>query len=287
MAPTIEDTARDLAWRLRSQGDGDLVTLFAEPLPVAIIADLIGVPRAAAPDLLQWSHDMVAMYRFGRTEVEELAAERSSREFATFLNDAIAATRSTKRTGLLATLAASSDDPLSSDEVVSLVVLLLNAGHEATVHQIGNGLASLLSDGTQLADAWNDTHDAEAIVEEMLRHDTPLHVFKRTALVDAEIANGVHISRGQEIALLLAAANHDPNVFDDPERFDPQRRQKPHVSFGAGPHFCIGAPLARLELQIAFRVLREEVPSLRLAAPPLFRDSFHFRGVERLPVRCG
>lgn len=120
----------------------------------------------------------------------------------------------------------------------------------------------------------------------MLRHDTPLHLFRRTTATDVDLA-GVALPRGTEVALLLAAANRDPTVFAEPNRFDPARPRRAHASFGGGVHFCIGAPLARLELQIAFRVLREVIPTLRLASPPRYRDSFHFRGVESLPVTCG
>ncbi|WP_062011007.1 cytochrome P450 [Aureimonas sp. AU4] len=287
MAPAIEFLARDLARRLRSAGGGDLVTAFAEPLPVAVIADLIGVPRVAAPDLLRWSHAMVTMYQFGHTEADEARAEQASREFSDFLLSAIENKRSRPSGDLLSALAGSGTDALEPDEIVSLVVLLLNAGHEATVHQIGNGLASLLSQGGTIAEEWPEVADPEPLVEEMLRHDTPLHLFKRTAAVDCEIADGILVTRGQHVALLLAAANHDPAFFADPDRFVPHRARNAHVSFGAGAHFCIGAPLARLELQIAFRVLREEIPDLRLASEPHFRDSFHFRGVEHLPVTCG
>lgn len=286
MAPSIERLAIDLAHALRDAGSGDLVASFAEPLPVAVIADLIGVPREASADLLRWSHAMVAMYQFGRSPDVEMRAEAASREFADYLRGMIEAKQSAPDADLLSVLSSTGEDALAPEEIVSLVVLLLNAGHEATVHQIGNGLASLLGSGQTLADSWQEENGTASLVEEMLRYDTPLHLFRRVATTDAEIEDGFRVERGQEVALLLAAANHDPFAYEAPERFDPRCKRRPHVSFGAGAHFCIGAPLARLELQIAFRVLRDVMPRLRLLSQPRFRDSFHFRGVDELLVHC-
>lgn len=287
LAPRINAIAGDLADRLPVGEPFDFVSRFATPLPVLVIAELIGVPAEAAPDLLRWSHAMVAMYQFGRTREVETAAGKAATEFTAFLLPIVAERRGRPREDLLTrlALAETAEGRLTDGEVVSLVILLLNAGHEATVHQLGNGMLALLRHGFQPADVAGER--APAAVEEMLRFDTPLHLFRRVAYGDLDIG-GRTLRRGEEVALLLGAANRDPAVFPEPDRFDPSRGKNPHVSFGAGVHFCIGAPLARLELQIALRVLADRLPPLALAGEPRFRDSFHFRGLERLDlVRAG
>jgi cytochrome P450 len=165
---------------------------------------------------------------------------------------------------------------LSTDELVTTAILLLNAGHEATVHALGNGIKALLERGLR--------GDGDPrLVEELLRYDAPLHLFTRYALEDVEFA-GISLRQGEEIGLLLGAANRDPARFPDPDHFDPRREPCPHVSFGAGIHFCVGAPLARLEMQIALPILFERLPRLGLAEQPRYRDSYHFHGLERLDV---
>jgi len=167
---------------------------------------------------------------------------------------------------------------LSNAEIVSTAVLLLNAGHEATVHAMGNAVKALLQAGARPA-ADSPPH----YVEEALRFDPPLHLFTRFALEDLTF-EGLALKRGEKVGLLLGAANRDPQRFPEPDRFDPLRPPAPHVAFGAGIHFCLGAPLARLELETALPILFERLPSLQLAAPPRYRDSYHFRGLERLDV---
>lgn len=288
LAPTIEAVAHELIGRFDPSEPFDLVSAFAEPLPVAVIAGLIGVPREATPDLLRWSHAMVAMYQMGRTTEVERTADEASREFRDFLLEVIAEKRGMPGDDLVSALIAAETPSggLSEAEIVSLVVLLLNAGHEATVHQFGNAIAAFAASGLSLGKMAKDEAGLERVVEEALRFDTPLHLFRRIALKDTEI-DGLALKRGTEVALLLAAANHDPAVFPEPDRFDLTRERIPHVSFGAGLHFCIGAPLARLELKLGLRALAEWFPRLQPSEPPRFRDSYHFRGVERLMVKAG
>ncbi len=265
-------------------GDFDLLQHFGTRLPVIIIARLLGVPEAMSDDLLRWSNAMVGMYMAGRTRAREEAAVAATTDFVAFLRSYVDERRARPADDLITSLiqAEEAGERLTTDELISTCILLLNAGHEATVHTIGNGVKALLqarSPATALApDA------VEGTVEEILRHDPALHMFTRWAYEQVEVM-GQTFQRGDQVALLLAAANRDPGQWDNPARFDPRRPVKPHASFGAGLHFCVGAPLARLELQIALPILFERLPRLTLSEPPRYRDAYHFHGLERLMVR--
>ena len=176
---------------------------------------------------------------------------------------------------------------MTDEELVSTIIVLLNAGHEATVHQIGNAVTTILDSGLDPATLFADDAATTATVEECLRICAPVHIFSRYALQDLQLAEGVHIKKGQSIGLILAAANLDPLQFTEPLRFWPQRDQGANLSFGAGIHFCIGAPLARLELQIALPILFARLPGLRLAQRPVVKDVYHFHGLERVEVVWG
>ena len=275
LRPGIEDLAHGLIDRLGPRPD--LIADYAEPIPVITIARMMGLPDAMAPRLLAWSHAMVAMYQARRDEGVERAAGAASAAFTDYLREEIARRRRSPGEDLLSALIAAHDrdDRLSEAEMISTAVLLLNAGHEATVHAIGNGLRTMLATGAR--------GTGEPLVEEVLRHDPPLHLFTRFAKEDAEIAGHV-FEKGQEVGLLLAAAGRDPALAEDPDRFDPERSPARHMAFGAGIHFCVGAPLARAEIEIALRVLFERLPGIALAAPPRFADRYHFRGLEALEV---
>jgi unspecific monooxygenase len=236
---------------------------------------------------------MVAMYMHGRTRETEDRADRAAMEFAAFIRDELKARRGRPGEDLLSLLAAAEADgqKLTADELVSTAVLLLNAGHEATVHQTGNAVKTLLENCERPALLLASERAAEATVEEALRFDAPLHMFTRYAgqdiMADAEdpaLPAGLSLKKGQKIGLLLGAANRDPRAFSHPDRFEPERDDQKNVSFGAGIHFCIGAPLARLELQISLRILFQRLPKLRLAEAPLYRDAYHFHGLETLKV---
>ena len=257
----------------------DLLRAYAEPIPVISIARLLGMPEEDAPHLLRWSHAMVAMYQAGRDRATEDAASAASSEFAAYLRAAVAAKRAAPSEDLLSDLVAARDgrDRLTEEELISTAVLLLNAGHEATVHAIGNGVAGLLARGLR-------PDDPEAAVEETLRHDPPLHLFVRHA-GEALVLHGHRFARGDRVGVLLGAANRDPAAFEAPSRLDPRRASAAHMAFGAGPHFCVGAPLARMELRIALEVLFERCPDLRLVGPVRYARTYHFHGLERLMVR--
>ena len=285
LAPRIAALAHERIDAVARDGAAELIEAFATPIPVAVVADLLGVPRAMAPQLLDWSHRMVAMYQFGVTQDVELAAAAASQSFADFMRGYAKSRRAELRDDLISQLlvAESDEGRLSEDELVTTCILLLNAGHEATVHAIGNAIRTILDRGLDPRMLFADAQATAATIEELLRLDPPLHLFTRYALEDVEIA-GVSLKKGEKIGLLLGAANRDPGRFPDPDAFDARRDPNPHVTFGAGIHFCVGAPLARLEMAVALPILFKRLPGLRLAKRPRARDAFHFHGLEALRV---
>ncbi len=260
-------------------GPFDLLDAYGRVIPVVVIARLLGVPEDRAHDLLGWSNAMVAMYQARRTREVEDAAVAATLAFRAFVEETIAARRSTPGDDLLTHLIAAEEagEKLSTDELVTTCILLLNAGHEATVHTVGNGVKALLEHGVRTID--------EGTVEEVLRFDPPLHMFTRWVYEEVELF-GNPFRRGDQVALLLGAANRDPVAYPEPGRFDPSRQGPANVAFGGGIHFCVGAPLARLELLIGLRKLWERCPGLRLTDVPRYGDVYHFHGLERLMVEA-
>ena len=266
-------------------GDFDLLPAFAEPIPVTVIAELLGVPAEMAPQLLDWSHRMVGMYQFRRKRQMEDDAVAATLAFTAYLLDLLPARRKRPGDDILSLMLAAEagGDRLSEDELVTNAILLLNAGHEATVHAIANGTKAILDSGLDPTALFVTPDRIRRSVEELLRFDPPLHMFTRYALEPVEIG-GVRLALGDRIGLLIGAANRDPAAYPDPNRLDPERTPSPHTSFGGGIHFCIGAPLARLELEVALPILFERCPSLRLAEAPRYADRYHFHGLEALRV---
>lgn len=285
LRPRVEALANELIDRFEPNGV-DLLPAFASPLPITIIAEMLGVPVAMAPQLLDWSHQIVAMYMHGRTRETEETANRAARDFSDFLRGYVTERRKQPGDDLLSLLIAAQEDGqrLSEDELVSSAILLLNAGHEATVHQTGNAVRSILAQGGDPSRFFASPEATAATVEECLRFDAPLHMFLRYAYEEIEVQPDIVLKRGDKIALLLGMANRDPLAFAAPQAFNPGRADQKNVSFGAGIHFCIGAPLARLELQVSLKTLFDRRPKLHLAEEPRFRDSYHFHGLERLAV---
>ena len=287
LRPRIAALANSLIDRFEARGRVDLIEAYATPIPVVVIAELLGVPTEVAPQLLDWSHRMVAMFQLGRTRAMEDAAESATREFSDFLRAFVADRRRTPGDDLITHLLAveATGERLSEDELIGTCILLLNAGHEATVHAIGNGVKALVEHGTDPAVAFASEASTEATVEECLRYDPPLHLFNRYAQEDLQVA-GLRLQRGAAVALLYGAANRDPARFPRADLFDPGRPlaspAAAHASFGGGIHFCLGAPLARLELHVALPTLFKRLPGLALGAPPAYRDSYHFHGLEAL-----
>lgn len=290
LRPWVEELAGRLVDGMVEESAGsapvDLFTGMAEQLPVAVIAELLGVPEADRHLLRPWSNAIVKMYEYGRTTEVEDAAETAAAEFVEYLRGLAAERRRVPGDDLLTHLVTARDadgDRLTEDELVTTCVLLLNAGHEATVNVTGNGLLALLQHPGELARLRADPALLPTAIEELMRFDSPLQLFERTATADVEIG-GVTVQRGQKIAALLGSGNHDPAVFAEPDRLDVGRTENPHISFGAGVHFCIGAPLARVELQASFSALLDRTSRIELPAPPRRRPEFVIRGLAELPI---
>ncbi|RED13051.1 cytochrome P450 [Pontivivens insulae] len=273
MTPEIEALAHRLIDEMPPEGD--LLSSFCETLPVIVICRLLGVPEDMAPQLLRWSHAMVAMYQVRRDRVVEDAAVAATLDFTAYLQSYIAERRADPREDLISALIAADEDRLNEDELIATCILLLNAGHEATVHALGNGVKTLISN-----DMWHP-HDPDLLTEEILRFDPPLHMFTRFAMEDVEVG-GHHFAKGEVVGLMLASANRDEAVFADAARFDPTRTPGPQLSLGAGLHFCVGAPLAKLEVATALPILIARCPDLRIIEPPVYADRYHFHGLEKL-----
>lgn len=283
LEPDIKAVTSELLDNLSRAGTFDLIPSYCTQLPVRIIARLLGVPEALAPDLLRWSNAMVAMYQAGRTRAIEDAAAQAAAEFSDFLSAYIEMRRSTPADDLISELINAQQDGsrLSTEEMISTCVLLLNAGHEATVHSLGNAVKCLIEEETPVAAL--APQSVAATCEELLRYTPPLHMFDRYVYEDVEIG-GVTLEKGSRVGLVLAAAGRDPAVFEDAHRFLPTRQPKPHAAFGGGLHFCLGAPLARMEMQIALPALFTHLPTLQLDTAPQFANTYHFHKLDALMV---
>ena len=286
LRPMIRALAEELAGKLAAEGGGDLIAEMAEPLPVNVIAEMLGVPAEDRPLLRPWSADICGMYELNPSEETQRTAVRAAVEFSAYLRELARARRADPRDDLITALAQVVDeggDRLTEDELVGTCVLLLNAGHEATVNATGNGWWALFRNPGELARLRADRSLLPSAVEELLRWDTPLQMFRRWVLEDITVG-GVAVPRGAEVGLLFGSANRDEEVFPDPDRLDVGRRPNPHISFGAGIHFCLGAPLARIELAESFAALLDRAPRLHPVAEPAWRPGYVIRGLRSLPV---
>ncbi|MDT0446596.1 cytochrome P450 [Streptomyces johnsoniae] len=273
-----------LAAAIAADGSADLLAHLAAPLPIEVIAELLGVPPEDRPRLQPWSNAIVKMYEYGLPPQAAAAAEGAAAEFVDYLR-ALAATRAREPgEDLISDLVAVRDgtDRLTGDELVGTAVLLLMAGHEATVNVIGNGVLALL----RHRDQWDRLVASPALlptaVEELIRFDAPLQLFERTATEPTSVA-GYAVAPGEKVAVLLGAAARDPAIFARPDTLDIGRSPNPHLGFGAGIHYCVGAPLARVEIAAALAALATRLPG-RLADEPERRGEFVIRGLRALPV---
>jgi cytochrome P450 len=282
----IQAITHDLLDAVQAQGHMDILEDFAVPLPVTVIAELLGIPETDRHLLRPWSRDIVAMFELNHTDEQARRAVQAAVEFSDYLRTLAKERRQNPHDDLISALALveESGDQLTEDELISTCVLLLNAGHEATVNVIGNGMLALLKHPDQMQLLRDDLSLVSSAVEEMMRYDTPLQLFRRWVLEDIEY-KGFSFKQGTEVALMFGAANRDPARFPNPHTFDIARADNQHLSFSSGIHYCLGAPLARLELQVAITNLLRRLPDLRLqGAEPDFRPAYVIRGLESLPV---
>lgn len=286
LRPHVTEIAHRLLDIVQPRGEMDLLADFAEPLPVMVIAELLGVPEEGRNNLRPWSQAIVAMYELAPTAEDEKRANQAVAEFSTYLQGLIAERRVSPRQDLISALIEAEEEGhrLSEDELIATCILMLNAGHEATVNAIVNGMVAFFRHPDQYEMMKRSPELNKTAVEEVLRYDTPLQLFRRWVREDVPY-KGFCFEKGSQLALLYAAGNRDPARFADPHRFDITRQDNAHLGFGAGIHYCVGAPLARLEMQVAFQVLIERLPKLRLARETLeYRPNFVIRGLKALPV---
>jgi cytochrome P450 len=284
MRPRVERLTAELLDAVDPAGF-DLVADYAEPLPVAVIADMLGVPAVDRPLLRDWSQAIVRMYEYDRSPELEQEALDASTAFADYVRALVTERRGSPGEDLVSDLIAAQDEGgrLSEEELVASVVLLLNAGHEASVNTFGNGALALLRHPEQQQRVVSGEVPVPVALEELIRFDAPLQLFERTAVRDVEVT-GVALAAGDKVAALMGSANRDAAVFDRADAFDVARDPNPHVGFGMGVHFCLGAPLARMELTVSLGALLERFPGLRLADEPVQRPTFVLRGYEHVPV---
>jgi cytochrome P450 len=276
----------ELCAKIADHGSADVLQHVAGPLPIEVIAELLGVPVQDRALLQPWSNAIVKMYEYGLAEDRQRAAERAAEEFVAYLRDLVALRRKQPGDDLVSDLVSVTDTDgakLTEDELVATAVLLLMAGHEATVNVIGNGVLALMRHQDQWRRLVADPSLLPSAVEELIRYDSPLQLFERTATADVEIAGHV-VREGDKIAALLGAAARDPEVFDDPDAFDIGRSPNQHLGFGAGVHYCLGAPLARIEVEAAVGALARKLPGAVLAGEPRRRAEFVMRGLHELPL---
>jgi cytochrome P450 len=272
--------------KLSSNGNFDLIADYAEPLPVKVIAALLGFPDEDEHLLRPWSQSIVKMYEVNPSLEAQEDAKQAAHEFAEYVRDLMNKRKVTPGTDLISELAVVEEagEKLNAQELIATCVLLLNAGHEASVNGFGNGMVATFEREDQLELLRNDPRAiADTAIEEFLRFDAPLHLFERTATADTEIG-GVMVKTGQKIASLLGSANRDETVFDRADELDLTREQNPHIGFGAGIHFCLGAPLSRIEMSASLPLLFERFPDLAMVETPKRRPTFVLRGYESILV---
>ena len=281
-----ESLLQGIQAKIERDGQFDVIADFAEPLPVKVIAALLGFPDEDEHLLRPWSQAIVKMYELDPSEQTQAEAQRASQEFADYVRGLMELRKITPGTDLISDLAVVEEDgqKLNAQELIATCVLLLNAGHEASVNGFGNGLVAAMQRPDQLELLRTRPHEiAATAIDEFLRFDAPLHLFERTATADTEIG-GVMVKTGQKIASLLGSANRDETVFDRADELDLTREQNPHIGFGAGIHFCLGAPLSRIEMSASLPLLFERFPNISLAETPKRRPTFVLRGYESVIV---
>jgi cytochrome P450 len=286
LTPRIQAIVQELLDQIPEPSHFDLIDTLAYPLPVIVMAELLGIPPQDHAQFKHWSDRRARALEPTITPREIQEANRAAHELDDYFRGVIRARRLEPRDDLISTLVATEEasDKLTQDELLVMLRLLLIAGNETTTNLIGNGMLALLRHPDQLQKLREHPDLMDTAVEEMLRYDTTVQVDFRSALEDVEM-DGKRIATGQGIMLLLGAANHDPEVFHAPEQFNITRREASHLAFGRGVHHCLGAPLARTEARLAFTGLLERFSTIRLLTEhPPFKDNVVLRGLQSLPI---
>ena len=289
LAGSIEGFSNELLDHCEGLGTFDLLSDYAQPYSVAVICSMLGVPATDTQLLLDWSHAIVKMYELDATEETMIAADTAAGEYIAYTKDLIAEKRREPDGLLVSELVRVEDegDILTEAEIVSTTMVLLEAGHEATVNTLGNGFRALMHHRDQWDRITSGDVTVSSATEELLRYDSPLQLFERWVLEpNIEIA-GQELQVGDEIAMLFGSAQRDPRRFDEPDRFDVGRNDPAHIGFGGGLHFCIGAPLARQELARSLQGFAERFPDLRLVEEPTYHPTFVIRGLTGLQLATG
>ncbi|MGZ9222355.1 MAG: cytochrome P450 [Anaerolineales bacterium] len=287
MRPHVQRMVDSLLDAVQTQGEMDAIHDLAHPLPILVISQMLGLPAEERGSFKQWSDDLFAI--LGSVPHAPEAMERASRslvELTDYLTALSHSRRQQPQNDLISALVGvvEEGERLTQEELIANVTILLSAGHETTSHLIGNGLLALLRNPDQMQKLCDHPELVPSAVEEMMRYDNPVQIAYRSAAEDVEIG-GKHIRKGQLVNSVLAAGNRDPERFSEPDRFDITRDEGRHLGFGLGIHFCIGAPLVRLEAQIAFSTILRRFPELLLATENLeWQEHTIFRGVKSLPL---
>jgi cytochrome P450 len=288
LRPNIERIVDDLIDAIVARGSADLIADFAYPLPASVIMDMLGVPRSDLAMMKVWSDDIALFVGIARaTPGKYERAQAGTREMAAYFHRLVAERRKAPRDDMISALIAAEEEArrLTEDEIVASCILLLFAGHETTTNLIGNGVIAFLRHPNELAKLRARPELATGAVEECLRYDGPSGALARVVALEHEMS-GRRLKAGERVYAWMNAANRDPRRFPDPDRFDIERPENRHLTFGHGAHFCLGAPLARLEAQIAFPRIFARLDRLELTTDRFeWIDSLILRGVKKLPVR--
>ncbi len=282
LRPTLEEFAASLLDDCAEADTFDLLADYAQPFSVAVISSMLGVPREDARRLLDWSHAIVKMYELTTTDEQRVAANQAAADFIAYTRELIVEKRMSPDGLLVSELALVEDEGerLTDDEITSTTMVLLEAGHEATVNTLGNGVRALMKHPDEWRRVTTGEVDSRTAVEEVLRWDSPLQMFERWVLEDGVVIAGQEMDVGQEVAMLFGAAERDPRRFSDPDRFDIGRGDPAHIAFGGGIHFCVGAPLARQEIEVSLAGLVSRFPGMQLAEEPSYHPTFVIRGLQ-------
>ena len=281
LRPFMENKSKELLDKV-NRGSFDLLADYAQPYSIAVIGELLGVPEEDYDKFLYWSHAIVKMYDLKVSDESAAEAESAAKDFYIYMNNLIDEKNKNPQNDMISRLSQVSENnqQLTKDQIICTVILLLNAGHEATVNTIGNSIVALLLNNISTKNL-NHDFDIKKIIEELIRWDSPLQFFQRWVLEDTELS-GIKLPKNSKIAMLLGSANRDEIAFKNPEKIDFERKNLNHTSFGGGVHFCLGAHLARLELEVSLENLFKN--EINLISDPERTGAFGIRGFKKINV---